>query len=48
VWEFMGKLVIPDVNSNCINPIDDQLYCKVCFEEQKSLKEKGHVSKIAK
>lgn len=46
VWEFMGKLVFYDVNSDSVNPIDDQLYCKLCFDEQKSLKEKGHVSKI--
>ena len=46
VWEFMGKLVAPDISSDCYSPIDDLLYCKLCFEEQKSLKDKGHVSKI--
>ena len=43
VWEFMGNLVDTDPKTACMSTTDDQLYCKLCFKEQKSLKDKGHV-----
>jgi len=46
VWEFMGRLVVDSTHPAKAAEIDDQLYCKLCFDEQKLLKEKGHVSKI--
>ena len=46
----MGKLVVivkdAETDYNGLTPIDDQLYSKLCFEKQQSLKDKGHISKI--
>jgi len=46
VWEFMERLVVDSTHPAKAVEIDDQLYCKLYFDEQKLLKEKGHVSKI--
>jgi len=35
-WEFMGILSYFDSASGRSCPIDDQLYCKFCFDEQKA------------
>jgi len=45
VWEFMGELTVFDSVLGCSYTIDDQLYCKLCLDEQK-LDGTGNISKV--